>query len=199
MEALNGAQRRHPGARGPADLHRRLARHPAGQVAAACRSTVARRQIDGQPVPAGHRDELHGVLAVERRVGWHPQRRLRIALVLVGLTLTPPADWPGRWRTGSAARSASRRPPCPRPAPAARCGRSAPPRRSWRHGESRWWRWCTGRAACRSPRHRGSRLVHMYVLSTRSRLRMSSRVSHPLCPPGASVSSVQASPNAARR
>ncbi|CKN69520.1 Uncharacterised protein [Mycobacterium tuberculosis] len=37
----------------------------------------------------------------------------------------------------------------------------------------------------------GHRLIDTYVLSTRSRSRMSSRVSHPLCPPGASLRSSQ--------
>ena len=37
---------------------------------------IGRSLVDGERIPARHRDVLHRVLAPERVVGWHPQRRL---------------------------------------------------------------------------------------------------------------------------
>ena len=48
-----------------------------------------RRRVDGKRVAAQHRDELHGVLAPERRVRRHPGRRLAVALVLIGPVRRP--------------------------------------------------------------------------------------------------------------
>src|SRR4029077_3458993 len=192
-------RRRHAVPAGSRDLHRYLRQHqPTGHVAAASRNTTADGASTGSSYPRS--------TAMNCTEYWHQNAWLG---GIQSAGSSSPLFWLASPATAIRLAGALAKRVLGAP------GKSRAPR-SHANASGTMWSICTASPTF-GPRVKwmtalvygsysvpvatafGQRLMVTYVLSTKSRSRMSLRVSHPLWPPDAALSSVHPSPKAALR